>query len=111
MRVTCVRAIPNLQRNQRSRRTFIAWIFHVQFMYGNTEYFEVFGILNNIRTEVCNRMIRRTIHILPATYHTTAAAAAVPVVMLQSATASACCCSTFAPDGDTRVLALCRGIF
>ena len=30
--ITYVRAIPNLQRNERSRRTFIAWVFyHVQF--------------------------------------------------------------------------------
>ena len=36
VRNTCVRAIPNLQRNERSRRTFIAWIFyHVQILYRN----------------------------------------------------------------------------
>ena len=29
VRVICVRAIPILPRNQRSRRTFIAWIFQV----------------------------------------------------------------------------------
>ena len=39
------------------------------------------------RTWVCNRMIRRTIHI-PGTYHTTAAAVPVPVIILQSVTAS-----------------------
>ena len=39
------------------------------------------------RTEVCDRMIRRTIHI-PGTYHTTAAAVPVPVIILQSVTAS-----------------------
>ena len=62
-RACYVRAIPNLQRNERSRRTFIAWIFyHVPgtiFVRKCNEYLvslTIFECSLCSRTEVCNRI-------------------------------------------------------
>ena len=95
VRVTRVRAIPNLQRNERSRRT-IAWIFLSCTEYnfctecnGHFLSLIIFERYSYFKKEVCTRMIRRIR--IPGTYHTTAAAVPVPVVILQSVTASCGC--------------------